>query len=246
MKRLLKPFLNLSYWQGSARSAAHALHKQVQLQGSPVHVVTLTAEMLLHATENPAVSAAIMSSDFLVADATSVAIWLKLHGISASRVTGVDLAEMLIRTAEKPRVALIGGAHARVRVKSAETITQFGGDVVVSADGPRIMRYDMFDDAALLPVLEAARPEIILVAFGHGKQEWWIAEIKKKLHFPCIIIGVGGTLDVWGGHISRAPELMRLVGLEWLWRLVLQPRRIKRIINATVVFPYRAIRDSLL
>lgn len=246
MKRLLEPYLKLNYWQGDAASAANELISLVRGQGSAVHVVTLTAEMLLHATEHPAVSAAIIGSDFIVADTISVAGWLKLNGVPARRVTGIDLAEMTIRAAHKPSVALIGGANALVRSAAARTILNFGGTVVLSDNGPHISSYDSFDDAGLTSQLNSVRPEIILVAFGHGKQEWWIAQLKKKLEFAAIIIGVGGTLDVWGGQMTRAPQLMRTLGLEWLWRLIQEPRRIKRILTATIIFPYRAIRDGLL
>lgn len=246
MKRLFKPFLALAYWQGTTVSAARSLHAEAAKQGRPVHVVTLTTEMLLHATEHPAVQTAIESGDFFVADTVSLTVWLKLHGAGASRVTGIDLAEMLIKTAGNPRVALIGDADAAVREKAAQTITGFGGAVTISAAGPHITDYEHFDDAGLIAVLQTKKPDIIFVAFGHGKQEWWISKIKKLLNFPTIIIGVGGTVDVWGGQMIRAPRLMRAIGLEWLWRLILQPRRIKRILMATVVFPYRAIRESLL
>jgi N-acetylglucosaminyldiphosphoundecaprenol N-acetyl-beta-D-mannosaminyltransferase len=94
--------------------------------------------------------------------------------------------------------------------------------------------------------LNEKQPQIILVAFGHGKQEWWISKIKKELNYPAIIVGVGGTLDVWGGELRRAPRVMRAMGLEWLWRLIQEPSRIRRIFDAVVVFPYRAFLENLI
>lgn len=89
------------------------------------------------------------------------------------------------------------------------------------------------------------KPEILFVAFGAPKQEIWLAENLPKLASVKIAIGVGGSFDFIAGIIPRAPILMRKLGLEWLFRLYKQPKRIKRIINATVKFPIMVISERL-
>jgi exopolysaccharide biosynthesis WecB/TagA/CpsF family protein len=88
---------------------------------------------------------------------------------------------------------------------------------------------------------------LILVAFGHGKQERAIAYWKKQYpRSSHIFIGVGGTLDMWAGVTPRAPRMFRKMGLEWLWRLCIQPRRFWRILRATCVFPLRVFWEFML
>lgn len=246
MNKQFKPFLKLDYWKGGVKSAAAALLAIQQKSGQAIDVVTLTAEMVLHAAKNHEVMAAIMSANFIVSDATATTWWLRANHVRAARIPGVDLAEELIRTSNHPRVAIFGGADDVVRAQASAVISKFGGTVVLSDAGPLIDSYTGFEETERLHALHDARPDIILVAFGHGKQEWWNSKLKKHLHFPTIIVGVGGTIDVWGGRIRRAPRLVRRVHLEWLWRLCLEPKRIRRIVDAVIVFPYRAFLEGLL
>lgn len=246
MNRLFKPFLRQTYWNGTVRGAADRLILDTKTGGAPLHVVTLTSEMALHAIQHPEVMSAIFSSDFIVADTTSLTLWLRSHKISVQRVTGVDLAEELIRRAHEPSVAVIGGGSAQIRAAAAKKIEEFGGVVSIADEGPRISSYISVNDSVLIAELNEKKPNIILVAFGHGKQEWWISKIKKELTFSTILVGVGGAIDMWGGEFTRAPRIVRAIGFEWLWRLIQEPRRFRRIIDAVIIFPYRAFLEDLL
>jgi len=88
----------------------------------------------------------------------------------------------------------------------------------------------------LIQKINNARPDILFVAFGAPKQEVWIYENLKKMPTVKLAIGVGGSFDFISGKTRRAPLIFQKLGLEWLWRLILEPRRIKRIYNATVKF----------
>ena len=79
----------------------------------------------------------------------------------------------------------------------------------------------------------------------YSNQERWIYRNLKRLPSVKVAIGVGGAFDFNSGKIKRAPQWMRKAGLEWLWRLVLQPRRIKRIWKATVVFVRLIYREKI-
>ena len=84
--------------------------------------------------------------------------------------------------------------------------------------------------------INAARPDILFVAFGMGKQEKWIHENLAKLPSVKIAMGVGGAFDYISGTVKRAPCWMRQIGLEWMYRLIKQPKRAGRIFNATIIF----------
>jgi N-acetylglucosaminyldiphosphoundecaprenol N-acetyl-beta-D-mannosaminyltransferase len=84
-------------------------------------------------------------------------------------------------------------------------------------------------------IMQAA--EIVFVNFGAPDQEKFIFENKSQFPNAKVLVGVGGAFDFLTGKIRRAPNWLRGLGLEWLWRLVQEPKRIKRIWNAVVVFP---------
>ncbi len=87
-----------------------------------------------------------------------------------------------------------------------------------------------------------AAPEVLFVAYGAPKQELWIAEYAEKIPSLFHVMGVGGSFDFYSGTVKRAPKWMRSLGLEWVWRLMLNPKqRFKRIWNASVVFPLRTL-----
>jgi N-acetylglucosaminyldiphosphoundecaprenol N-acetyl-beta-D-mannosaminyltransferase len=91
--------------------------------------------------------------------------------------------------------------------------------------------------------LQRAEPAVVLVGLGAPKQERWIAQHADDVASARILIGVGGAFDMWAGRFRRAPRLMHRVGLEWAWRLALEPGRFPRIVRATIVFPFRALTE---
>ncbi|MBU1992726.1 WecB/TagA/CpsF family glycosyltransferase, partial [Patescibacteria group bacterium] len=83
--------------------------------------------------------------------------------------------------------------------------------------------------------------EVLFVAYGAPAQEMWISRNLKFLKTVRLAVGVGGAFDFLSGKVKRAPGWMRKIGLEWLYRLIKEPRRIRRIINAVIKFPYKII-----
>ncbi len=88
------------------------------------------------------------------------------------------------------------------------------------------------DDPAIIDGINMANPDLLFVAFGPIKQEQWIAENLSKLNIK-LAIGLGGSFDYIAEKKSTPPKFIRYIGLEWLWRLITQPYRLKRIFNAT-------------
>lgn len=99
---------------------------------------------------------------------------------------------------------------------------------------------------SVIEKINQSQAQIIFVAFGAPHQELWIKNNLKKLPNIKLAVGIGGSFDFIAGTIPRAPKWMRKLGFEWLFRLLLEPkRRVKRILNATIVFPYKIIKDRL-
>lgn len=103
------------------------------------------------------------------------------------------------------------------------------------------------DDETAIAKINESKAKIVFVAFGAPYQELWISKNLKKLPNIKLAAGIGGSFDFIAGIIPRAPKWMREIGLEWLFRLFLEPkRRFLRILNATIVFPYTVIKDRLV
>ena len=76
-------------------------------------------------------------------------------------------------------------------------------------------------------MIRACRPDVLFVCFGFPAQEKWIAEHLDVLSDVRVIAGLGGSLDVWAGNLRRAPALFSRMGLEWAWRMMRQPKRLR-------------------
>jgi N-acetylglucosaminyldiphosphoundecaprenol N-acetyl-beta-D-mannosaminyltransferase len=217
-------------------------------------IFTPNPEILLHARQDPAYADLLRSADLALPDGTGVAIVQALRGgRSVRRWPGVEIAAMLLRLAAErgETVAFVGGspdvaerAAARWRALPGLKVVVAGAGVAVDEDGiARSMARPEDGEDEAVDVIRSAAPTLVLVGLGAPKQERWI-----ELHadaFPSvrIMIGVGGAFDMWAGSKRRAPRAFRSLGLEWLWRLALEPRRLPRTLRATVVFPVLALFD---
>lgn len=207
----------------------------------PFWIVTANPEILLEARRNAAYRAALMQADLRILDGIGLVFAAVLHGHRAPRVTGVELGEALVQYAwtKQQLVCLIGGEGDAAATSAQELARAYPNVRCMSSTGGRVNASGEGDDVneeALHQIILAA-PDVILVAFGHPKQEAWIAAHLHELPPHCVVVGVGGTFDYWSHRISRAPRWMRALGLEWLYRLTREPKRWKRIWRAVVVFP---------
>jgi N-acetylglucosaminyldiphosphoundecaprenol N-acetyl-beta-D-mannosaminyltransferase len=217
----------------------------------PHRIFTPNPEILLRARGDRAYAAVLNTADLALPDGTGVALVGSVRARRRiRRWPGVDVGATLIRLGadRDVGVAFFGGpdgaarsaaARWRARLPSAR-IAAIGAGAPIAEDGRAT---SPVDDVRLLDELRAVEPAIVLVGLGSPKQERWIAEHADELPTARIVIGVGGAFDMWAGRLRRAPRAVRRVGMEWAWRLALEPSRLPRILRATVVFPIRALTD---
>ncbi|MDO8487055.1 MAG: WecB/TagA/CpsF family glycosyltransferase [Candidatus Curtissbacteria bacterium] len=193
------------------------------------YVVTVNAEFVMLARRNPDFARIVESADLALADGAGVVLAkLILGGKAHSRVTGVDMVDKLCAESAKRaiRVGFLGGFHAVASEVSKRQKAKFPGlKVVYIASGSPIIGYDLRLRKA---ISASGRVDILFVAFGMGGQEFWISRNIKHLNVG-VAIGVGGAFDYISSVKMRAPRFVQRVGLEWLWRLVLEPARIWRM-----------------
>ena len=195
--------------------------------GKPHQVATVNADFVVKAWEDPELRHILHSADLLTADGMPLVWGAKLLGVQLEdRVTGVDLvAAMAERGARLGwRFYLLGGREG-VAARAAEVMKErYPGLQIVGIDSPPLASTVEMPVEIVERVVQA-HPDVLLVAFGNPKQDKWIHMHLQELRVP-VSIGIGGTLDFISGETRRAPAWMQRSGLEWLYRLLQEPRRL--------------------
>ena len=192
-------------------------------QAAPAVVVTLNPEMVMLARRDAAFANVLERAALLVPDGIGVVRAVVRRGHpEAVRVPGVDLldAYLGVAAARGHRIALAGGGPGIAQAAAGALQARFEDLHLVAAEGGA-------PDDALARRLANARPEVVCAAFGHGRQELFLDAHLQDIG-ASVGIGVGGWLDYLAGAVRRAPKPVRDAGMEWAWRLALQPWRIRR------------------
>lgn len=216
-----------------------------------VRIFTPNPEILLRARDDPSYAEVLRSADLALPDGTGVALVETLRsGRRVRRWPGVEIGELLLRMAAESDsiVAFFGGsedvseraAGRWRRMLPGVRIEVVGAGAPITAEG---VAQSVESDAELVRTLANVSPTIVLVGLGAPKQERWIARHAAGVPSARIMIGVGGAFDIWADDLRRAPKSLRRFGLEWAWRLALEPRRLSRMVRATLVFPLRVLTD---
>ena len=202
-------------------------------------IVTINPEMISAAQKNSDFAEIINSAELVVADGIGVEIGLKILGYKVKRIAGIDLGKALVDkfTASGKSVAMIGAKPGVVDSAIENLSKEYQNlNVVYSHDG-------YFDnDEDIIESVISANPDLILVALGSPKQEFFIHNIKEKLP-NSTLIGLGGSFDVWAGVVERAPIIYQKLGLEWLYRTLKEPKRFKRIFPTLPLFVLKVLKE---
>ena len=191
-------------------------------------IVAINPEKILKARENAELKKLLNDADYQIPDGIGVVYASKLKkGKIKSRITGIDCMEMLCDLAnEKGYKIFLYGAKSDVIIEAKKKLENKYQNIKIVGiiDG-----YEK-NQEKIVEKINKSKADIIFVALGSPKQENWIIENKDKL---CVKIfqGVGGSFDVISGNIKRAPKWMQKAGLEWLYRLMKEPKRIFRQIK---------------
>ncbi len=192
------------------------------------YVVTVNAEFVMLARRNKEFARILEGADLALADGKWVAFSKLISGGSAQdRVTGVDLVEKLCKKCADKAVVIgfMGGFSGVAQEASKRQIKANPGlKVAFSGPGEETIGHDL---KLKLPFPATKRVDILFVALGMGRQEFWIDAMREKLNVG-VFIGVGGALDLVAGVKKRAPKVFQDTGFEWLWRLGHEPGRIWR------------------
>ncbi len=192
-------------------------------------IITLNTEMIIDALSDANFKNVIEEAELIIPDSIGVIIGLKLRGYKSCRKPGIDLAWELLCNAEKNnwRVVLVGGDKIVInRLIEKFNIKLPNLDLVISSHG----YITKSQSEKLLMEIVNVQPDMIIAAKGSPAQEKLLYLIKSYCK-DCLLIGVGGSFDVWSGKFGRAPLLVQQIGLEWLFRLLIDFKRWDRFIK---------------
>ena len=191
-------------------------------------IVTPNPEIVMLCRENPQLADAVRNAEMVIPDGIGVIYGTRILGTPLKeRLPGIDFASalMLEWAAEKGRVYLFGAKPGIAEKAAAFLQTQHDGlEICGVHDGY------FSDDAPIIADINAKKPDLLLVCLGAPKQELWMQANADKLDVG-LMIGLGGSLDVFAGVVQRAPAVWRRLGLEWLYRLLKEPKRIGRMMK---------------
>lgn len=191
-------------------------------------IVTANPEIVMAAKDNPDFKELVNGADFLTADGIGIIKGANiLKTPMKERVTGYDLFSWFIEIAEKrsSKIFFVGAKPeviAKVAQKVAEKYPHI--QVVGAKDG-----YFKEDLQTVATEIEAVEPDMVFAALGYPRQEELI-NILRQDNLPAMMMGVGGSFDVFSGTVKRAPMIFQKAHLEWFYRLLTNPTRFKRML----------------
>ncbi len=201
----------------------------------------------LDAVRHPELLDVLRRADLVTADGMPI-VWVSrlLGAPLRERVAGADMVVRLAAEGEKRGTSLYFlGGKGDVAQLAAERLKQLyprlriaGVDApFVYTEGEELLSFAE-DDTPIIEKINQSKPDILLVAFGNPKQELWFARNRYRLNVP-VTIGIGGTFEFIAGRVKRAPEVIQKAGLEWLYRVCQEPRRLwKRYFVGICKFGY--------
>ena len=194
--------------------------------GGKTYIVTPNPEIVWMARHSEPLRAALNGASLVLPDGIGIVYGARILGtpVRSGRTPGIDFISALFRKmAETGESVFLLGAKPGVAEEAGERLAgKYPGlRISGSADG-------YFTDAEpVITQINAAEPGLLLVCLGAPKQELWMAENISRLNVGACA-GLGGVLDVFAGRVKRAPAVFQKLGLEWLYRIVREPRRIRR------------------
>lgn len=201
-------------------------------------VITINPEMIEYGLKNNQFADILNNADLVIPDGVGVQLALKIKGHNIQRIAGIEFSYRLIKECAKSNfpVAFIG-AKPGIAAKAAENISSEIKNLNISYIQDGYFK----DDNKILRELEEKQPRLVLVALGSPRQEEFIIEARKIIP-RALMIGVGGSFDVWSGDVQRAPKIYQQLGIEWLYRTVKEPWRFKRIFPTLPRFLLRVLK----
>lgn len=210
--------------------------------GDALQVVTINAEMAMQGLADPELGDILRASGLVLPDGSGVVWAIRRQGRSVQKLAGVDFLGHVAGwcAAHGKRMYLFGAADGVAEAAARTLQARYPG---LGIAGTRPGFFSPEEEPQLLEAIRQAEPDVLLVALGVPRQEKWIARHHAALGVP-VMMGVGGSFDVLAGRVKRAPGLFQRFHLEWLYRLIQEPWRWKRMGSTLPRFAWLVWREQ--
>ncbi len=223
------PVSKLSF-QDTVNYLTAVLEQSIGEDQAPFHVVTANPIMIMTALSNSSHMTMMKNAELVVPDGTGL-VWAT-HYVGnpvAERVPGIELLHGLMDACEQNQwsVFLLGTSPETIRITADNLGKQYPRLILAGyEDG----YFQSGQDQEVIARIREANPHILLVGRSADNQDVWIDKYKHQLNVP-LMMGIGGSFDVIAGTVKRAPRLWQKLRLEWLYRLLKEPRRFRRMLQ---------------
>lgn len=204
-------------------------------------IATINPEFILNAQKDEQFKNMLNNCDLNVTDGVGISFafwWLKEK--LKCRIAGIDLMQEILKIANEKKLKIYLATNDKGLSDFEETkdaILKKYPDLEINGENLDILEAQLPNGSPAS--ISMKENDIIFCNFGAPFQEKFLSG--RKCDKIKLAIGVGGSFDYLTGKLKRAPKWMQIFGVEWFWRFMLQPKRIKRILNAVIVFPIKLI-----
>lgn len=212
-------------------NAAEAAGKIIEMleENRPHNVYTPNSEIIMMAYKDAEFCRLLNDADLLTADGIGVVYASRILGRPiAERAAGYDIARLVLEhIAESGHRLFLFGGKPGVAEQAQERLLQ--EHPFLNIVGCRNGYFDAAEEPEIIDAINRSGADIVFVCLGAPAQEKWIDRNMNQLHVK-VLMGIGGSLDVFAGNVERAPQKWQDLGLEWLYRLIKEPRRFVRML----------------
>jgi N-acetylglucosaminyldiphosphoundecaprenol N-acetyl-beta-D-mannosaminyltransferase len=211
--------------------------------GKPSFFITANLNYAMLVDRDPRLRELNDRAAFLLADGMPLVWWSRLGPTPLpERVAGADLIYGMCEQAARKghRIYLLGAGPGVADEAAAKLIQKYPGLQIVGVECPPFRKLTAAEEREKIDRIRAARPDILIVAFGQPKGDFWIAERLEQLGVP-VCVQVGATLDFVAGRVKRSPRWMQKTGLEWIFRMLQEPQRLAGRYLDNIRFLIRAV-----
>ncbi len=191
-------------------------------------IMTPNPEMVMMANKNTELMTALTNADLVIPDGIGLIIASKIREIGLKeRVTGIDTMDKVLRICHEKhmRIFILGGKPGRAEKAIANILVKYPGiDTAACYHG----YFNDDENDIIISRINEYQPHVVFVCLGSPRQEIWIHKNRERLNGR-IAMGAGGSVDVYAGEVKRAPVIFQKFGIEWMYRLIQEPTRIRRM-----------------
>ncbi|NMF60573.1 WecB/TagA/CpsF family glycosyltransferase [Pseudanabaena yagii] len=208
-------------------------------------VCVANVHMLVEAWQNSPFADVLKDADLVTPDGMPLVWMMKMLGHQkAQRVAGMDIFQAVCKQAQTNQISIfLLGSETYVLDKISQRLqTEFPDLKVAGTESPPFRPLSNTADMDMVQIVNASGAKILFVALGCPKQELWMAQHRDKIQ--AVMIGVGGVFPVYAGVLKETPKFMQVSGLEWVFRLSQEPRRLwKRYATTIPIFIWLMIKQ---